>query len=240
MATTPFDIDTDKYKKFLQKDISIDKYGGEVVDAEIVEDGEEDDGFSKMMPTLPSPKDFNKIQELQKEASPQIDSNLKLQVKKAFTSLVESLNKKYNLNVTLDFDSFSNSITNLISSVNEKAAEYYLSIAYGKFRVVMYQQYLQAISLLSAQLLSPQYLLSESMTYMEKMDMILKLHELMEKMNAIYDQVHIMDTEMKLEKLVEERGNKVDFRDPGVSDLIENLNKSILEGKKDKTKKIEP
>ena len=238
MSTTPFDIDTDKYKKFLQKDVSIDKYGGEVVDVEVLDDGEEDK-VNKNIPVLPSPKDFKKIQELQKEVSPQIDGNLKLQVKKAFTSLVESLNSKYNLKVTLDFDSFTNSITNLTSSINEKAAEYYLSIAYGKFRVVMYQQYLQAISLLSAQILSPQYLLSESMTYMDKMDMMLKLHELMAKMNEIYDQVHIMDTEMKLEKLVEERGNKVDFRDPGVSDLIEDLNKSILEGKKEKTKNIE-
>nr|DAK84330.1 MAG TPA: hypothetical protein [Caudoviricetes sp.]DAV98742.1 MAG TPA: hypothetical protein [Bacteriophage sp.] len=224
-----FEIDTDKYKDLLRLDGDYDKYGGEVVDAEIIED----DHHSKEEVILPAKalKDLGKIQKDVGEPSEKVRG----EVSKAYTELVSHLNKEYGLNVSLDFDSFTNSITNLTSDKSEKAAEYYLSKVYGKFRVVMYQQYLRAISLLASQILDPNYMMSESMTYADKMDMMTRVLDMMSKMNEIYGQVKIPDTEEKLKKLSEDTSNdnKMSFRNPKYMDLVDKLNDSLLKEKKD-------
>ena len=229
-----FDIDTDKYKNLLKLDGDYDKYGGEVVDAEIIED----DHHTKEEVILPAKaiKDLDKI----KGDLGEPDDGVKKEVSRVYSELVSSLNKEYNLDVCLDFDSFTNSITNLTSDRSEKAAEYYLSKVYGKVRVVMYQQYLRAISLLASQILDPKYMLSESMTYADKMDMMTRVLDMMGKMNEIYGQVKIPDTESKLKKLSEEsvKDSKMDFRNPKYMDLVDKLNESLL-NKKDSDKNTE-
>lgn len=224
-----FEIDTDKYKDLLKLDGDYDRYGGEVVDAEVIEDVHH--SVDEVILPAKAIKDLNKLSDGIEEPSERVRG----EVAKAYSELVSSLNKEYNLNVSLDFDSFTNSITNLTSDKSEKAAEYYLSKVYGKFRVVMYQQYLRAISLLASQILDPNYMMSESMTYADKMDMMTKVLDMMGKMNEIYGQVKIPDTEAKLKKLSEEsvKDSSINFRNPKYMDLVDKLNDSLLNKKTD-------
>lgn len=149
-----------------------------------------------------------------------------------FNQLFTDLNTKYGLNVTLDFDSFSKSLSYVIEPNKKRALEYYLSEAYGRFRVVLYGQYLQAIALLSAQILDPAYLLSDSMTYDQKLDTMQKLYEFMSTMNEIYKEVNIPDTEMKLEKLSTDMKPTYSMDDPKVQDIMAAIFNNVTDSNK--------
>jgi hypothetical protein len=121
----------------------------------------------------------------------------------------------------MDFDSFTNNLNFMIEPKNKRAVEYYLSEAYGSFRVALYGQFLNAIALISAQILDPSYILSESMTYTDKLDTMERLFGFMKTMNEIYAEVNIPDTEMKLEKLTEESRPRYDLNDPEIRKFME-------------------
>lgn len=222
----PFKSDTDKFRKLLADD------NGEVEYAEVIEESPDPksilaNGTVKGLP----PSMFEAVKKRQAEL--ELDKEKKAQVARMFNQLFTDLNTKYNLNISLDFNSFSNSLNYIIEPVNKKAMEYYLSEAYSRFRVVLYGQYLNAIAILSAQILDPAYLLSESMTYDQKLDTMQRLYEFMSTMNDIYKEVNIPDTDMKLEKLNTERRSTYDLNDPKIREFMQNLFNSVTD-KEDK------
>ena len=219
----PFKNDTGKFKKLLDQDANPNNEEfAEVLDAEEVLDK----GSVKGLP----PSAFEAI----KRQTEKLNANKvqKAQVAQMFNQLFTDLNNKYGLNVTFDFDSFSNSLSYIIEPTKKRAMEYYLSEAYGRFRVVLYSQYLQAIALLSAQILDPAYLLSESMTYDQKLDTMQKLYEFMSTMNDIYKEVNIPDTEIKLEKLSTDRRPTYNIDDPRVQDIMAAIFNNVKENSK--------
>lgn len=145
-----------------------------------------------------------------------------------FEQLFGDLNKKFGLDIKIDFNSWSKSLSYIIEPKNKKALELYLSEAYGRFRVVLYGQYLQAIALLSSQVLNPDYILSDSMTYDDKLKVMEQLYGFMQKMNEIYEQVNIPDTELKLEKISEDTHKiNADLNDPKIREFLESLVASV-------------
>jgi len=220
----PFKVDSSRYKDLLDSD-SPPKYDKFV---EVTESG---DIFDKnTINGLPDPRAFAAL----KAANDRLKQNDEEREKVAnmFNNLFSELNNKYGLGIKFDFNSFSNSIQYIIEPVKKRAMEYYLSEAYGRFRVILYQQYLQAIALLSSQILNPQYILSDSMTYADKLDIMKQLYEFMRTMNDIYKEVNVPDTDLKLEKLSEDSNSvQTDIDDPKVRDFMTQLFGNIKDKK---------
>lgn len=215
--TDPFKEDTDKFKQLLNDDISSKS---KIDDAEITEVEEVSRTLSENTFKGLPPSIFKAVKEKQDRLT--LDETKKKAVAATFNNLFDDLNKKYGLNVTMDFDSFTNNLNYMIEPVNKKAMECYLSEAYGTYRVALYGQYLQAIALLSSQILDPAYLLSESMTYDQKLDTLERLYNFMNTMNDIYEKVNIPDTDIKLEKLSSDQRPTYNLNDPKVREFMEN------------------
>lgn len=216
----PFQSDTDKFKRLLEKDSinSRRSESAEYIECEEVPKSTEELLDRSTVNGLP-PSIFKAAQEAQKKLN--LDKEKREQVAQAFNSLFDDLNKKYGLNVRMDFDSFNNTLGYIIEPTNKRAMEYYLSEAYGRFRVAIYSMYLQSIAMLSAQILNPAYILSESMTYGEKLDTMAKLYEFLHQIEEIYEKVNIPDTEVKLEKLTSDQRPTYDLKDPKIRDYME-------------------
>ena len=207
--TDPFNASTDKFKQLISNDL----------------DRDVEYALNKRTVKGLPPDVYGKVKEAQDKL--ELDKTKKAELSNTFNNLFQDLNRKYGLNVTLDFDSFSKSLNYIIEPNNKRAMEYYLSEAYGRFRVVLYGQYLQAIALLSAQILDPAYLLSESMTYDQKLDTMQKLYEFMATMNEIYKEVNIPDTDTKLEKLSSDKHTTYNLNDPKVRNILEQVLSTI-------------
>lgn len=214
----PFRNDTNRYKKLLNDDSPTLESMREDSNIEYAEAQEIlNGGTIKGL----SPEIYKKAQDKLHELD--IDKDKREMLSKAFEQLFSDLNKKYGLNVNLSFDSFSNNLKYIINPVNKKVAEYYLSEAFGRIRVVLYNQFMGAISLIASQILDPKYLLSNSMTYDQKLDTMQRLFEFMQAMNEIYSQVNIPDTDLKLEKVSEDSRPTYDLNSSEVQDFMSSI-----------------
>lgn len=225
----PFDEDfnSDYYKKLLNSDSSP---SNNVQDVEHVEVVETVDDFL-------SSNTFNGLPELASETLKQVQqvreqkSEESRKVAGAINKLFDELNVKYGLEVKLDFNSFSNSLEYLINPRNKRAMELYLSESYARFRVLLYSQYLIAIARLSSQLLDPNYICSQSLTFADKMIAVEKLFGFMKQMEEIYEKVNIPASELKLEKLSDDQHDFEDINSPDITQFLETLKNNIIEGK---------
>lgn len=222
--TNPFEEDTSYYKDLIDADVTpgenIEYISDDDVDQTVHEflDNSTIQGF---------PASAVEAIQLAKKKS-EIEKQNQKQVASAFEKLFEDLNQKYGLDIKLDYDSFSDSLRYIIDPTNKKALELYISEAYGRYRVILYMQYLQAISMLSAQILNPDYILSDSLTYEAKLQTMKQLYEFMQTMNEIYEQVNVPDTELKLEKLAETKNQfKTNLDDPVIRDYLEQLTHTV-------------
>lgn len=221
---SPSDIDVDYYRKLIDSDskppinINIDPI--EPTDDNSVSeilDNNTFQGFPSSMDALVKKAELEK-KKIAHDAS---------QVSEMFQNLFNDLNEKYGLEVKIDSNSFSKSLEYIIQPKNKKALELYLSEAYGRVRVVLYTRYLNAITLLSEQILNPQYLLSESMSYESKLIIVKQLYEFMNSLNEIYEKVNVSDVDLKLGKLSEEVESDNELGDPKVKEFLDNLARSI-------------
>lgn len=210
----PFKSDTQRYKDLINKDSNY-----EFIDAEEVKDDE--NLISKSTVKGLPPSAFKAAQDAVNKLN--ANKEVKEKVATTFNKLFDDLNQKYGLSVKMNFDQYTNDLTYMIEPTNKKVAELYLSEAYGIFRVVLYNKFLQAIALLSSQILDPSYLLSESMTYSDKLDVMERLYQFMVMMNEIYKEVNIPNTPQKLEKVNETTGSKVSLNDPEVRKFMDQL-----------------
>lgn len=228
----PFDEDTSYYKQLIEEDSKPEQteLDNGIEDAEIISDDEIENtvnGFldSNTSKGLPASA-IQAIQEAKKRAS--LSKQQQKQLSCMFEKLFDDLNKKYGLDIHIDFNSFSKSLEYIIEPTNKRALELFLSEGYSRFRVVLYTQYLQAISLLSAQILDPNYLLSDSMTQNEKLQTMKQLYEFMQTMNEIYERVNIPDTEMKLEKISEDKhGSNLSLNNSELRDLLDSIKDEV-------------
>jgi len=222
----PFQEDTDYYKDL----INADKHKNDAyTEYEEITEKDTENAVNAFLSNNTSngfnSKAFEAINEVKRRK--EITKSNQKQVTDMFTKLFDDLNKKYGLDVHFDYDSLTNSMNYIIEPKNKRALELYLSEAYGRFRVALYTQYLQAIALLSSQILNPEYILSDSMTYDAKLEVVSKLYTFMQTMNEIYEQVNIPDTDMKLGKISESDNKIVNLADPNIRKFLEDLTTSI-------------
>jgi hypothetical protein len=230
-------FDISRYKKLLESDSSMNKSQPEYTDAEIIEEYHDssDDG-SSILDNATS-KGFDRAMQrvISKSFNPDIKSiRSNDDVTSMLSKLFDDLNRKYGLDVKLDFNSFTHSLEFIIQPKNKRALELYLSEAYSRIRVLLYGQYLNAIVLLSSQILNPDYLLSESMSYEGKLAIVRELYSFMKDMNQIYKEVEIENSELKIQKLAEEDSSEDKLTDPDVLNFLESLTKSLREGEGNK------
>jgi hypothetical protein len=141
-----------------------------------------------------------------------------------FEQLFRDLNDKYGLQVKFDFNSFSNTLGYIIEPTNQKAVEVYLSEAYGRVRMVLYGMYLNAIGLLSSQILDPRFIQSNSMSYQDKLVLMRELFDYIKSLNEIYEQVKVDNGEVKLRKLGDDSGKgNSQYNDPEVQNFLQSL-----------------
>lgn len=233
----PFDgLDTDFYSDLLKKDAkpkqTIYLDNEDIQEAEVIGDDSNDILSRSTIKGLPPPIPKELKDNADEANKVRLKSNSK-QVSETFSKLFKDLNEKYGLDVNLDFNSFSKSLEYTIQPKNKKALELYLSEAYGRFRVVLYGQYLNAVSLLSAQILDPAYLLSESLPYDGKLLVLKQLFEFMNSLNAIYKEVNIDDTDLKLKKLSDDDEEEFKISDPNVMEFLRLLSENVKSNDKD-------
>lgn len=227
------EFDVSKYKKLLDEDSPNKKVQPEYIDAEIVEEHSDSSNSCASILDMGTSKGFDGAmgRAMSLANSVQVSNTKdKEEVALMFSKLFNDLNTKYGLDVHLDFNSFSNSLEFIIQPKNKRALELYLSEAYGRVRVLLYGQYLNAIVLLSSQILNPDYLLSESMSYEGKLAIVRELYSFMKDMNQIYKEVEVENAELKIEKLAEDNSGEDKLADPNVLNFLEGLTKSLREG----------
>lgn len=162
-------------------------------------------------------------------------------VSAAIGDLFNSLNSRYGFNIKWDPTSFSENLKYIMVAVDQKALELYISEGYSKVRVLLYQQFLSAITALAAKVLDPTYLMSNSLSFDDQMTTIEKLFGFIEQMNSIYDQVHIDNVDDKLKNLKEnnEEDNSLSLSDPNVRKYLAAFRNAVLDSVKE-TKEIAP
>lgn len=147
--------------------------------------------------------------------------------------LFNTLNDRFGFDLKWNPNSFSENLAYIMSLADSRAIEMYISEGYSKVRVVLYQQFLSAITALAAEVLDPAYLMSSSLSFDDKMTSIEKLFGFIEQMNQIYDQVKIDNVDEKLKhiKQDDDKAEALSIRDPNVRKYLDAFRKSVLEPK---------
>lgn len=213
----PFKADTSRYRDLINRDSGYVDYEDVTEDSKLDSSELLDKSTIKGLP----PSIFQDVTAKAKKL--EADKEKKSQMMTAFNNLFNDLNQKYGLNVKFDFDSFTSSLNFIIEPTNKRALELYISEAFSRYRVVLYSQYLQAIALLSSQILDPAYLLSESMTYADKLETLRSLYEFMQSIEEIYKEINVPDSGIKLEKIAESKQEHYSLNDPEVRKYMEQL-----------------
>lgn len=151
-------------------------------------------------------------------------------VSESIRQLFNTLNSRFGFDLKWNPNSFSENLSYIMSLADSRAIEMYISEGYSKVRVVLYQQFLSAITALAAEVLDPAYLMSSSLSFDDKMTSIEKLFGFIEQMNQIYDQVKIDNVDEKLKhiKQDDDRQESLSIRDPNVRKYLDSFRKSVL------------
>lgn len=208
--------------------------GPEYVEAEIIEDGDQLESDvqsylkSHTFEGLP-PSAANSFKELQEKIkSNSIESRKIIAV---VEKLFDSLNEKYGLQVKVDLNSVANSLSAIFAPNDMRAMELMISEAYSRTRVILYQQYLSACIQLSSQIFDPSYLMSESLSFDDKLATLERLFGLLEQVETVYEKVRVDDSDMKLSKIKESNQNQISLDNPQVHEFLESLRNSIIKDK---------
>jgi hypothetical protein len=149
--------------------------------------------------------------------------NSKLEVKKSFNQLYKALNEKYGLNLSTDSSSFSDMLSSIVDPKMKQALQLYISESYDRFRVMIYNNYLNAIAALSQQILDPSYILSESISYSDKLKLMKDLFMMLQQIETIYQAVSIKDADTKLAHLSDTDMNNSNINDKETRELLKQL-----------------
>lgn len=154
-----------------------------------------------------------------------------------FKQLFTDLNTTYGLDIKFDFNSFTKTLSYIISPTNMSAMEVYLSESYSRVRATLYMMYLNAIAQLSQQILDPRFLTSSSMSYQDKLILMRELFQYIDSLDNIYERIKVSDGDLKLKKLASEKSEVDNYNTPEVQEFMEALLKNVREGKDTKDNK---
>jgi len=149
-------------------------------------------------------------------------SDIAEKTNRAFEELVNKFNEKYKLDIKIDFTNFSTMLLDIVDSKNKKVYELYLSEFASRFRVVAQIKFMQAIAILSEQILDPNWLLSTSTTFEAKFIMVEKLFSFMTSIEMFYSEVNIKSSELELER-INDLKEKVNLNNPKLDEFLDSL-----------------
>ena len=137
-------------------------------------------------------------------------------------------NKKYGIDFGFDTTDVARMFQSIVSPEKKKVMELYLSEAFDRFRLVVYQRLMFGIFQLVQDLTSPAYL---SETVETKAILLEKLFLYMTNIEEMYARIKNPHAEEELGKLAQDKASGVgsyDFTDPKVQEVIQRLNNTIL------------
>ena len=121
-----------------------------------------------------------------------------------FNSLIDTYNKKFGLNVKLDYDNLTESLR-VLSDPNSpqvlRALQLYTSQIFSAFQSVIYAKFIQSIMVLASDVLDPQNLLDSNLTFEQKIITIEKLIGFMNKLQSVSKDFTIKGDDLELERL---------------------------------------
>lgn len=121
-----------------------------------------------------------------------------------FNALIDAYNKKFGLNVKLNYDNLTESLRVLSDPSSPhvlRALQLYTSQIYSAFRSVIYAKFIQSIMVLASDVLDPENLLNENLSFEAKIITIEKLIGFMSKIQSISGSMVIKGDDIELEKL---------------------------------------
>lgn len=145
-----------------------------------------------------------------------------------FNELVSKMNDKYGLSIEADFTSFKSTMGFMSDPDNKIIVELYLSETYGRFRVAIYYKMMQAIALLSEQVLDPKFLLSSAIDIEGKFDMMERLFGFMNSVEEVWEKLEIKASDKKLSRM-NSGSRTIDRTNPEVLKFLDDLNKEVDE-----------
>lgn len=209
-------------KQLLEKEgIDVDNNSNDV---ELIESEEDDgDGFDiksmiKSAPQMPKSAknlitDASVLAKNQKEAK-------ELELKAALNTVFSKYNEEYGTSLSIDFDSFSNTLINISSSEKRKILELYTSEIFKSIRPVLLLHILSKLVLALDWALSPERLFdTNQFSSADSIIIIQKLLEYITDIQNMVKEIEIPDSDKVLRKLADEK-NDVNFNDPENKQVI--------------------
>lgn len=198
-----------------------------VDEIEIIQPEDSDSSFKSFMDKIDPPN--SKVPQVT-YTLPNMDLDSVKVGQESINSVLE-LHKEYNQKYGIDFkfntDDVARMFQSIISPERKKVMELYLSEAFSRFRLVVYQKLMFGIMQLVQDITSPAHL-TESIEV--KAVLIEKLQLYMENIEKMYEKIHNEHTEEELAKLSESTSSSTsyDFNNPEVQQVIQRLNQTIL------------
>ena len=163
------------------------------------------------------------------DISPKINSAAVDKVKE----LYQEYSQKYNLKVEFNISTLTENFKDIIDPNRKKVFEIYLSEAFDRTRLVIFQRSLVAISSLLSQVTDPLTLEDTSLPLEYKFGMISQLMNLMNNFNQMYEQIHINDSDTKLRNISSMASEGPELtslqKDPKTLEVMDKLNKIVLQ-----------
>ena len=186
-----------------------------------------DKDFKSFMDKLDPPKKMPTVT----YSIPNVDIESVQVSQEAVNSVLElhkEYNKKYGIDFGFDTTAVARMFQSIVSPEKKKVMELYLSEAFDRFRLVVYQRLMFGIFQLVQDLTSPAYL---SETVETKAILLEKLFLYMTNIEEMYSRIRNPHAEEELGKLAQDKASGVgsyDFTDPKVQEVIQRLNNTIL------------
>nr|DAM52965.1 MAG TPA: hypothetical protein [Caudoviricetes sp.] len=144
--------------------------------------------------------------------------------------LYVSYNQKYGLNINLEVETIMSNFKSIIDPKELQVFEVYLSEAYSRFRLVIYQRLMITIAGLVDEISKP---LGNDVPIQDRYVMIDKLLDYMTKINQVYEEIKIEHSDVELQRLSGEisRGDdklRLTGKDEATMGVLRKLNETIL------------
>lgn len=186
-----------------------------------------DRDFKSFMDKLDPPKKMPTVT----YSIPNVDIESVQVSQEAVNSVLElhkEYNKKYGIDFGFDTADVARMFQSIVSPEKKKVMELYLSEAFDRFRLVVYQRLMFGIFQLVQDLTSPAYLSENVET---KAILLEKLFLYMTNIEEMYSRIRNPHAEEELSKIAQDKASGVgsyDFTDPKVQEVIQRLNNTIL------------
>lgn len=141
--------------------------------------------------------------------------------------IVSQLNTTYNLNLNIDFNNFNNTLKSIVDPTNKRVLELYVSEIFGRFRVTQYIKLIQAVALLSDEILKVENLLDPKYSLEDRFGMTKQLFDFMLQLELIWTEIEVKSSALELKGIGNAKVDDMDT-DPEVARILNEFRTSVI------------